>query len=738
LGLEPPKPEASAPAAAPPGAPAPPESAGVDDLDQIKQAVDDAASVGGGLWLSYLFVLFYLAVAAGAVTHEDLFFERAVKLPFLNIELPLLAFFFLAPILFIIVHAYTLVHLVFLTEKAKRYHQALHDPARNVDSAARQNLQWRLPSNIFIQFLAGPSSLRRGPFGWLLRAIAWVTLVIAPVLLLLMMQVQFLPFHSSFITWTQRLALVVDLALIWWLWGRILSGREVDGPKQSPSGGIAIGFVLSAFVVLFSWTAATFPGEWQEEHWPEWRFLPALAEWGNPATEKDRRSNPRTASFQDWVVNAKRLSLHEWLFNEEPDSVSRRRFPFSNTLVLVGLNIYEGLGIDDPDKVKWRDYVFRARGRDLRGAIFDLAVLPWVDFAGADLEGASLFHTRLPGASLFHARLQGAKLVGAQLQGASLGVAQLQGASLNWAQLPGASLGGAQLQGASLERAQLQGAWLSGAQLQGASLENAQLEGASANCVIDIDGNPHCAQLQGASLKGAQLQGASLKGAQLQGASLEQANLLATDLSQALLWRTNSAPTEIKSHTPAAIRFANAIGDWRPVWQDNRQRIQPWNDQVYQDFRKTMESIPAGDLRDQALDRIRRLDCSNPDKTLASCDPSAEPPPEAAAWRKSLEAANVGDDKYRSALAKTLKDLVCSGGDDAIYVGRGISRSPPLQSRFDAAGAAASGLIDDLMDKNSKDCPVAAALTDADRATLLSVKQPIEAAPKPASAPGSP
>jgi hypothetical protein len=99
-----------------------------DELEAIKKAVDDAASVNGGLWLSYLFVLFYLAVAAGAVTHADLFLENAVKLPFLNIELPLLAFFFLAPILFIIVHAYTLVHLVMLTEKTKRYDQALHDP----------------------------------------------------------------------------------------------------------------------------------------------------------------------------------------------------------------------------------------------------------------------------------------------------------------------------------------------------------------------------------------------------------------------------------------------------------------------------------------------------------------------------------------------------------------------------------------------------------------------------------
>jgi len=98
-----------------------PPAAKSDDLDALKKTVDDAASVGGGLWFSYLFVMFYLAVAAGAVTHADLFFEKPVKLPFLAIELPLLAFFALAPFLFLIVHAYTLLHLVMLTEKAKRY-----------------------------------------------------------------------------------------------------------------------------------------------------------------------------------------------------------------------------------------------------------------------------------------------------------------------------------------------------------------------------------------------------------------------------------------------------------------------------------------------------------------------------------------------------------------------------------------------------------------------------------------
>ena len=165
----------------------PPIAADADDLKAIKNAVDDAAAVGGGLWLSYLFVLFYLAVAAGAVTHADLFFENPVKLPFLNIELPLLAFFFLAPILFLIVHAYTLVHLVMLTDKAKRFDAGATRADRRgaTRRRIRADLRRQLPSNIFIQFLAGPADVRESAFGLLLRAIAWTTLVVAPVLLLL-------------------------------------------------------------------------------------------------------------------------------------------------------------------------------------------------------------------------------------------------------------------------------------------------------------------------------------------------------------------------------------------------------------------------------------------------------------------------------------------------------------------------------------------------------------------------
>lgn len=72
------------------------------DLEALRTAVVDAAAVGGTLWVSYLFVLFYLFIAAAAVTHRDLFFESGVKPPFLDVALPLKGFFWLGPLIFII------------------------------------------------------------------------------------------------------------------------------------------------------------------------------------------------------------------------------------------------------------------------------------------------------------------------------------------------------------------------------------------------------------------------------------------------------------------------------------------------------------------------------------------------------------------------------------------------------------------------------------------------------------
>src|SRR3954454_17198641 len=120
------------------------------DLQALRDAVDQAATVSGALWLSYLFVFFYLAIAAGAVTHKDSFFENPVKLPFLNVELPLISFFVLGPLLFLILHAYTLLHFAILAGKVGAFHTELE--AKIGFAETRSHLRRQLPTNIFVQF----------------------------------------------------------------------------------------------------------------------------------------------------------------------------------------------------------------------------------------------------------------------------------------------------------------------------------------------------------------------------------------------------------------------------------------------------------------------------------------------------------------------------------------------------------------------------------------------------------
>ena len=84
-------------------------AAKADDLEAIRNAVVDAAGAAVGIWLSYLLTLFYLLIAAAGVTHRDLFFENPVKLPFLNVDLPLKSFFWFGPALFLVLHVYVLL-----------------------------------------------------------------------------------------------------------------------------------------------------------------------------------------------------------------------------------------------------------------------------------------------------------------------------------------------------------------------------------------------------------------------------------------------------------------------------------------------------------------------------------------------------------------------------------------------------------------------------------------------------
>jgi hypothetical protein len=242
-----------------------------DDLEAIRAAVVDAAGISTSVWLSYLFVLFYLLVAAGGVTHRDLFFESPVKLPFLNVDLPLKAFFWIGPAIFLILHVYVLLHFVMLADKIRVFDIRLR--AQIEDLEVRTRLRRQLPINIFVQFLAGPGEVRDGIRGILLWLIALISLVIGPVALLVFFQLQFLPYHDPWITWWQRLSVAVELALLWKLWPRIGRISTEKGETQrgglveviQSTGTIVVVPLISVISVPLIFAIATFPGNWLEE-----------------------------------------------------------------------------------------------------------------------------------------------------------------------------------------------------------------------------------------------------------------------------------------------------------------------------------------------------------------------------------------------------------------------------------------------------------------------------------------
>jgi uncharacterized protein YjbI with pentapeptide repeats len=668
------------------------------DLGELQKALNDVAGKASVLWTTFVTFQLYLAIAFGSVTHRDLFLETPIKLPLLNVDLPLVGFFVVAPMVLVLFHFYVFLQLLGLATKAKDYNTLLASEAPVASD--RQYLRQRLDAFPILQFLAGPRDQRTGFRGFSLGLMAWITLVGTPILILLQGQVTFLPYHREWIVWLQRVAVLIDLALIWYFWINLRSdGDPINEVLRK--AWMCLGGAGTLCVVIFSIDLALFPAEWVDEHLPDF-YVPTT--WRPHWSEKD-----------DWK------SLYALLFQGAVDEVSGRpRSVFSSRLVLTDQSFV------DPDKLDKVDVTRSFRGRDLRQAVLNGADLRKADFTGAMLNGARLERAKLgkalfgcaltgretegyippggslpagctwlqgarlewaelQGASLERAELRGASLIGAHLQGASLERAELQGALLVLAQLQRARLDGAQLQGASLVGAQLQGASLDKAQLQGASLDPAHLQGAS----LDE------AQLQGASLIGAELQGARLSGAQLQGASLDKAQLQGAGLVNVLAWRAFGTPNLYLAD------LLNIDAHQKP-WKDD-DTFTEWRDAI-------ADSVPEGFLRDQVIER------------LAVLDPEKEPQDvlDQHYWDEAQSSKLQGEEVPRKR-AMFLADLACLG-DSAPYVARGLLRN--LKPKGDPEKFLDAGglkLFTDRLLKGKSDpttCPGTRGLTDTDWADL--------------------
>jgi len=220
------------------------------DLGELQKALNDTSGKASVLWTTFITFELYLAISFGSVTHRDLFLETPIKLPLLNVELPLVGFFIVASVVLVIFHFYILLQLFALSTKAREYDTLLRIQA--FGEHQRRSLQQRLDSFLVLQFLAGPTALRMGFTGFWLRVIAWLTLVGTPVVLLLQGQVTFLPYHTNWAGWLHRIFILIDLAVIWSYWPRIRSDVDPILRWVSSKFWVCLGGAASLSVLLFT------------------------------------------------------------------------------------------------------------------------------------------------------------------------------------------------------------------------------------------------------------------------------------------------------------------------------------------------------------------------------------------------------------------------------------------------------------------------------------------------------
>jgi hypothetical protein len=118
--------------------------------------------------------------------------------------------------------------------------------------------------------------------------------------------------------------------------------------------------------------------------------------------------------------------------------------------------------------------------------------------------------------------------------------------------------------------------------------------------------------------------------------------------------------------------------------------------------------VPEGKERDDALERIK------------TSNPWGQYGDEASA-RKILEKGSVDEATYQKSLADQLKSLACSEDESAHYIVHGLIAN----GRIKETSANAPDLVEAIL---KPDCPVSAALTEADKATLEKIAKEAGAA----------
>ena len=233
-------------------------------IEKLLDAANSASQTVAALHVAFLAFVAYLGVIVWGTSHDDLLRISPVKLPILDVELPLTAFYNFVPWMVVLLHFNLLMQLELLSCKLWNLDHDLPN------SRAGQQVRDRLFIFPFTHLIVGRSPVRL--IRWLLSSIVGLTIIALPILMLLAAQIRFLPFHDEGITWSQRLAVWVDAIMLITLWPLIASPQDRAIHWWRNAGFLLFGFwpAWIGYICSLSWHHLT---RLMQRHWPKYRRL---------------------------------------------------------------------------------------------------------------------------------------------------------------------------------------------------------------------------------------------------------------------------------------------------------------------------------------------------------------------------------------------------------------------------------------------------------------------------------
>lgn len=187
------------------------------DPKALLDAANHASEKVATLHAAFLALCAYVLVIVFSTAGMDLLVGKGIKLPLVDVEVPITGFYAAVPYLLVLVHFNLLLQLQLLSRKLFAFDQAAFPGWKSHD---------QLNIFPFNYYLIGHSNQL---IHWFIKILVTITILILPLFTMLMLQARFLAYQNPSITWAQRGAIWWDVGLVFVLWPVIMARDENSG-----------------------------------------------------------------------------------------------------------------------------------------------------------------------------------------------------------------------------------------------------------------------------------------------------------------------------------------------------------------------------------------------------------------------------------------------------------------------------------------------------------------------------